>query len=67
MATSCSIYSALLVYGFLQYFYMKHVSFNINYDGDWTSDRFDIFLTKIHSAERSVFFVECLSKLTQRY
>ena len=66
MATSCGIYSALLFYGFLQYFYMKHVSLNINYEGDWTIDRFDIFLTKINSAERSVFFVECLSKLTQR-
>ena len=66
MAARCGFYSALLFYGFLQYFYMKHVSFNINYEGDWTSDRFDVFLTKINTAERSVFYVECLSKLTQR-
>ena len=66
MAACCGFYSALLFYGFLQYFYMKHVSFNINYEGDWTRDHFDVFLTKINSAERSDFFIESLSKLTQR-
>ena len=66
MAACCGFYSALLFYGFLQYFYMKHVSFNINYEGDRTRDHFDVFLTKINSAERSDFFIESLSKLTQR-
>ena len=66
MAASCGFYSVLLFYGFVQYFYKKHVSFNITCDGYWTRDRFDVFLTKINSAERSVFYVECLSKLTQR-
>ena len=42
MAVSCGFYSALLFYGFLQFFYMKHVNFNISYEGDLTADRFDV-------------------------
>ena len=62
---SCVVFTALF-YGFLQFFYMKHVNFNISYEGDWTADRFDVFLMKINSVTISDFYLETLSGMTQR-
>ena len=66
MAAVRAFYSALVFYEFLQYIYVKHTSFNISYNGDWIHDRFEVFLTKINSVERSDFYLECMKKLTQR-
>ena len=35
-------------------------------EGDWISDRFEVFLAKISSVERSDYYLECMNKLTQR-
>ena len=45
---------------------MKHVNFNISYEGDCPADRFDVFLTKINSVTTSDFYLETLSGMTQR-
>ena len=66
MAAITGVFIALIFYGFLTFFYQKHFNFNIHYEGDWSTDAFDVFITRINSTDRSEFCLEILSKFTQR-
>ena len=66
MAAITGVFSALIFYGFLTFYYQKHFNFNIQYEGDWSTDSFDMFLTRIMSTDRSEFCLEILSKFTQK-
>ena len=66
MAGCNGIFSALLFYGFLCYFCVKHDTFNDHSGRSMLDDPFDVFLTRISYTETWKFHTEILSKLTQR-
>ena len=58
MAAITGVFSALIFYGFLTFIYYKQFSFNIQYEGDWSTDAFDVFITRIQRTGRSEFCLE---------
>ena len=58
--------SALVLYCFINYFYMKLCDFNSSYEGDMFEDPLDVFITKIGYVKGTIFYLDGMSKLGQR-